>query len=503
MSAMTLEAAVRWLVENEVQARRDRNGTVVFDRVPQGVTVPGGVTIALKEYPGDFPVITPNGAKSTGRDERHIARQRDETVKQQVAARQSDTEQPDVTYLPMREPFPRPLADAAFHGLIGAIVTAYHGLTEAAPAAMLVQGLVAYGNAVGRRPHVMIGETRHGTNEFTAIIGRSAHARKGTAWDNIYGIFHAAAPQWAGECLIHGLGSGEGLIAPLADRPDDATDSFTEKRALVQESEFAAILAVQGREGSRLSPILRDAWDGKTLRNTVRHNPQKATGAHVSVIAHITREELQTTLSESDRRNGYGNRFLWVASDREGLVPRPKPLPTTVKNGLVTRLHDAITSGSTTDAVDFDADAAAYWQDEVYAALSVDRPGLVGFLTARAEAHVVRLALLYCLLDGEVAIRRVHLDAALAVWVYCLASARWAFGDRLGNRTAEAIVRFLRSRSEGASRTDIRYHFGRNKSSSELSDALGLLIDNGLVTYEMRRPEGGIGAPIEWWLTDV
>jgi hypothetical protein len=129
----------------------------------------------------------------------------------------------------------------------------------------------------------------------------------------------------------------------------------------------------------------------------------------------------------------------------------------------------------------------------------VERPGLVGFLTARAEAHVIQLALIYCLLDGETAISRAHLDAALAVWTYCLASVKWAFGDRLGNRTAESIRSLLRAIPAGVTRTMISDHLGRNRSAAEIAAALGLLVDNGLAQYAMRPPEGGKGAPVEWW----
>jgi hypothetical protein len=37
-------------------------------------------------------------------------------------------------------------------------------------------------------------------------------------------------------------------------------------------------------------------------------------------------------------------------------------------------------------------------------------------LTARAEAHVIRLALLYALLDGQNTIQPEHLHPALALW---------------------------------------------------------------------------------------
>jgi hypothetical protein len=50
---------------------------------------------------------------------------------------------------------------------------------------------------------------------------------------------------------------------------------------------------------------------------------------------------------------------------------------------------------------------------EVYPSLSAERPGLLGAVTARAEAQCVRLALLYTLLDGKANIEVPHLDAAL------------------------------------------------------------------------------------------
>jgi len=45
-------------------------------------------------------------------------------------------------------------------------------------------------------------------------------------------------------------------------------------------------------------------------------------------------------------------------------------------------------------------DAAAKKWVSVYSALSAPQPGLLGAATARGEAQVVRLALLYALLDG-------------------------------------------------------------------------------------------------------
>ena len=56
----------------------------------------------------------------------------------------------------------------------------------------------------------------------------------------------------------------------------------------------------------------------------------------------------------------------------------------------------------------------------------------------------MRLALIYALLDQAEAIDVVHLEAGLAVWQYCEASARYIFGDLLGDPAADLILQTLR-----------------------------------------------------------
>jgi hypothetical protein len=48
--------------------------------------------------------------------------------------------------------------------------------------------------------------------------------------------------------------------------------------------------------------------------------------------------------------------------------------------------------------------------------------------TDRARPYVIRLALVYALIDGAKAIGECHLRASLAVWDYCRESARTLFG---------------------------------------------------------------------------
>jgi hypothetical protein len=73
----------------------------------------------------------------------------------------------------------------------------------------------------------------------------------------------------------------------------------------------------------------------------------------------------------------------------------------------------------------------------------------------------MRLSCLYALLDASEEVRAEHLRAGLAVWQYCENSARFIFGDALGDATADEILREVRNHADGMSRNDIREHFNR------------------------------------------
>ena len=134
-----------------------------------------------------------------------------------------------------------------------------------------------------------------------------------------------------------------------------------------------------------------------------------------------------------------------------------------------------------------DAQARSLWY-QVYEKLSDGKPGLLGAVTSRAEAQVMRLACLYALLDCSTVISRKHLEAALALWQYCENSARFIFGDALGDPVADEILKELReAEDEGLTRTQIRDLFGRNRSASEIVRALQKLIEAGFAGYTLEK----------------
>jgi len=148
-------------------------------------------------------------------------------------------------------------------------------------------------------------------------------------------------------------------------------------------------------------------------------------------------------------------------------------------------------------------EAAREEWSNIYPDLSAERPGLLGAVTARSEAQTIRLALVYALLDGVGQIDVPHLNAALALWEYCEASAEYIFGDMLGDPLADEITRALQQAgSNGMTRTAIRDLFGRNQSADRIGAALALLVTNGRARMEMKKGTGGRPAEV-WFATET
>jgi len=408
--------------------------------------------------------------------------------------------------------FPEPPDDAAYYGLAGDFVRAVEPHSEADPVALLGQFLAAFGSVVGRGPYFRVEGDRHHTNLFLTLVGETAKGRKGSAWGHVLDFWVRVDPSW-GERVMSGLSSGEGLIWQVRDpickmeRREDkekrvyyeqvtVDDGVADKRLLVFQGEFGGVLKVLSREGNTLSAVIRDAWDRGDLRTLVKNSPARATGAHISIIAHITREEVRRHLRETELANGFANRFIWLAVRRSKCLPEGGSLDPASLNHLVERGRKAVEFARTVGEMRRDDAARRDWS-EVYSELSEGRPGLMGAVLARAEAQVLRLSMLYALLDCSAVIRQAHLEAALALWEYAERSALWIFGDRTGDEVADRILTALRGAGEeGLVRTDIHDLFGRNASEGRIAEALGILARLGLARVE-KRSTGG--RPAEVW----
>ena len=149
-------------------------------------------------------------------------------------------------------------------------------------------------------------------------------------------------------------------------------------------------------------------------------------------------------MSGVDASNGFSNRFLWGFSSRTKFLPdggNIHPEEFYEEICLLTKnigvIHDA---GSF--QVHRNEEASRYWH-EIYPELTSARVGRWGSSTSRGAPQVVRISLIFCLLDGKKMIELPHLQAAKAVWDYCCSSARWAFEDFQFSPNATKLIAAL------------------------------------------------------------
>jgi hypothetical protein len=250
------------------------------------------------------------------------------------------------------------------------------------------------------------------------------------------------------------------------------------------------------RDGNTLSPVARSAWDGSDLRTLTKSAPMRATKPHIAILGHITQDELLRNLHATERVNGFGNRFLFLSVRRSKSLPHGGLLSDAEVMRLSRRIANALQEARKCGEMRRDEEANRMWE-AVYPELTQERPGMLGAITARAEAQALRLSLVYALIDGATAIQRPHLEAALAVWSYSEESAKFIFGDAIGDPVADTILRALRT-SGPKTQTQLSELFGRNQSASRLNQALVVLLDLGKVrTWEGESVKGG-RAPT-WW----
>lgn len=386
------------------------------------------------------------------------------------------------------------LSDGALQGKAGDIVRLVNPHTEADPAALLVQTLGVAGGVIGRNPHIKVGNDIHPGILHPVIVGRTASGAKGTSYGVVNAIRKLACPDFDAN-IVSGLTSAEGLIELVRDgtpakdaNADNYDEGVRDKRLLVTETEYRSVLTRARREGNTLGPTLRQAWDGETLRTLARkHNRLIATDPHIVVVGHITPREFRETLCSTDLSGGSVNRLLICLSRRSKLHSRFGNVPENVLAEAADIFSAAVTTAGTRPPMHGFTDS--FWDrwDAAYRYLNRERPESDATdASARAVPMVLRMALLYSLLDCADKIDVQHLRAALKLWQYCEHSVRWLFSshqlEQLHNAGADLAMFIREGGRNGRTRTDIsRGFYQGNKPAAEIDADLAPLVHDGTI----------------------
>ncbi len=251
-------------------------------------------------------------------------------------------------------------------------------------------------------------------------------------------------------------------------------------------------MAQTKREGNTLSMIIRQMWDSGNLAPIIKNNRTIATGGHIGWVSHITLYELNARLGESEAFNGFANRILWVCAKRSQLVAWPPRMDDTRLNVIQAELFRIITAVNKEVIIKPDVETRNTWSNKYYQHLTKSRPGLLGAVTNRAEAQTLRLAMIYCLLDGKTTIELQHLESALAFWDYCEQSAKFIFHNKSQDKIARKILDELKDSPMNG--TEIHRVFGNNITKDRLETAITELLASGRITKDKQK-SGKPGAP--------
>jgi DNA-binding HxlR family transcriptional regulator len=382
--------------------------------------------------------------------------------------------------------------EAALPGLLGEFIRLACRNSEADPAAVAATFLVRFATECGTNPHVMVGDSRHSARINAVVVGATGKSRKGLSAGPVKSLFDGR-----GGCLTTPgpLSSGEGFIFAVRDEQSERkVDKVTgqedlivtdpgvqDKRLFVLDEEFAAALTATKRTGNTLSCITRCLYDDGHVEPLTKNNRIKVTGAHVGIVTHITFAELKKCLSETEQLNGYGNRFLWICARRQGVVPFPDPMDEVEKEALWREIQARIEQAQMGGRYAFSEEAKILWARE-YPRLSMAHSGLAGSLVNRGEANVLRLSLIYALLAGHTRIEMEDLQAAIAFWEYCHASAFYIFGGAPGDKKKLKVLEMLKANGGRMTKNEIREDcFAKHISSEALTNLLDEMASDHLV----------------------
>ena len=197
------------------------------------------------------------------------------------------------------------------------------------------------------------------------------------------------------------------------------------------------------------------------------------------------------------------NRILWFAVDAVGEVPVPplvdwqKDCPDLVNElrAIVYNFHNRLSS-----EMHWSPDALTEWNKYHRTVRKRTLSGLLGPIVKRSVPHVLRLTMIYTLLDNSCLMKPEHLAAAIAVVDYAERSAKTIFGQQTGDRYADKFLWHLDREPDGIPRTDIYAILGRSRSAADVNMTLAVLKENELADCVVTRPKTS-KKPIELWFS--
>jgi hypothetical protein len=339
--------------------------------------------------------------------------------------------------------YPPPLTSISLHGLLGDFVEIAYPTTAACRELLVGSMIPLIGALFGKTNPCTFGSDVHPGATFYLNIARTADG-KGQALGHALKALTMLDPAWATNHIHTNVASGEGLIRlagskELAMAGKDV--NFDGTRLALAIPEMSACFTAQNREGSMLSDMIRNGWDGLKLQNP-RSDVRQSTVAvnyTLGISGFITPDLLREVLPSIDWKNGSVNRFLWNVLSETKKIGRSPGVPDfrdwfTRVNKLYSLNRNPMACGEglgNSQVVEYSKDGEKVWDAWVDTLPEYDDADSMLDGMARAKPHALRLANLYAQLDERrldgwpMYLEPVHINAAIEHVEHSRASMQW------------------------------------------------------------------------------
>jgi hypothetical protein len=346
---------------------------------------------------------------------------------------------------------PDPLSQDAYCGIAGRHLRNVENNSEAHPSGILTLFLSGFGSIIGMGAHMRVEDNLHYPMVNVIVTGQSSRSRKDTAMGRALRPLKMADPVWGTQRIRQGFSSGE-AVASYFERIYKLNGSL---RLFVTDTEFKSTLTICGREGNTLSEMYRHMFNGDPLEVNVKKSKDVISVPYScgTSAGLITKTELLEVLKDSELASGFVNRYLTILVHRVRKISRPvrmtDPAALCERDAIVTQLQEVIRwiegrkeevdlNGTKGIKMTWGEEAGHAW-DKFYNDLGDDD---AEYLT-RAEVFVMRISMIYALLDMSDVIRIEHLNAALAVWRYAEQSSHLIYGNPQPSNVVKLMNRAL------------------------------------------------------------
>jgi len=399
----------------------------------------------------------------------------------------------------------KPIEDSFYNSLPESILTDFIDIitphSESSKMGLAFSFLTSLGNIIGRKIYHKVESDKHYSNLFMCLVGGTSTGRKGTSWGRVKSFFKLVDSDWVSQNIKGGLYNGVGLIHSVRDEKKEYSKKekvevivdtgVIDKRLLAVQTEFVTVLNLSKGDSNIISSVLRDAWDGGTLTTLIKNSRDIATNPHISIIGHITPTELNQSISKSDLSNGFANRFLWVFVEMTKELPFGGDLDDSELIPIAEKVKDIIKWVNSKNEIKmiWDEEAKGAWI-ECYSDLVKDFDGVLGTVTSRAAPQVLRLTILFAIMDKNKIMSKKHLESALILWRYSLQSADYIFGNNMNGKIQNKILVELENKKVSLTKTEIHKLFNNHIPKGDIDTSLSYLLQIGKISKRKEQTNG-------------